>query len=267
VFSSKVHQIPDASRQAKGMPIINLPGVQVESGEVPMATITLRDFTAGTYLVLATRRGIVKKTPLEQFEKVRSSGIIAITLAENDELAWVDTATGSDDIIIATAKGKIARFHETEVRPMGRPAGGVIGIRLARQGDSVISMSVVQPDADLLVLTETGYGKRVPLTEFRVKHRGGQGVQLIALEGRKTGDVAAVQQVTEADEELFLISSGGQVIRTETNTINRYSSGARGVIVMRLAEGDQVVAISAFEAGLAEQGTIDDNDPGDGPTA
>ena len=267
VFSSKVHQIPDASRQAKGIPIINLPGVQVESGEVPMATIMLHDFKAGTYLVLATRRGIVKKTPLEQFEKVRSSGIIAITLDEQDELAWVDTATGHDDIIIATAKGKIARFHEVEVRPMGRPAAGVIGIRLARQGDAVISMSVVQPDADLLVLTETGYGKRVPLTEFRVKHRGGQGVQLIALEGRKTGDVAAVQQVTEADEELFLISSGGQVIRTETNTINRYSSGARGVIVMRLAEGDRVVAIAAFRAGLAEQGTIEDNDPGDDPTA
>jgi DNA gyrase subunit A len=268
VFSSKVHQIPDASRQAKGIPIINLPGVQVEQGELPMATITLHDFRAGTYLVLATRRGIVKKTPLEQFEKVRSSGIIAITLDEDDELAWVDTATGHDDIIIATAKGKIARFHETEVRPMGRPAAGVIGIRLARQGDAVISMSVVQPDADLLVLTETGYGKRVPLTEFRVKHRGGQGVQLIALEGRKTGDVAAVQQVTEKDEELFLISSGGQVIRTETNTINRYSSAARGVIVMRLAEGDRVVAIAAFRAGLAEQGAIGDNDPpGDGPSA
>jgi DNA gyrase subunit A len=268
VFSSKVHQIPDASRQAKGIPIINLPGVQVDSGEVPVATITLRDFTAGTFLVLATRRGKVKKTALEQFEKVRSSGIIAITLDDDDELAWVDTATGEDDIIIATALGKIARFHETEVRPMGRPAAGVIGIRLARKGDSVISMSVVQPDADLLVLTETGYGKRVALTEFRVKHRGGQGVQLIALEGRKTGDVAAVQQVTESDEELFLISSGGQVIRTETNTINRYSSSARGVIVMRLAEGDRVVAIGAFRAGLAEQGAIDDNDaPGDGPTA
>jgi DNA gyrase subunit A len=268
VFSSKVHQIPDASRQAKGIPIINLPGVQVESGEVPMATITLHDFKAGTYLVMATRKGIVKKTPLEQFEKVRSSGIIAITLDEDDELAWVDTASGNDDIIIATALGKIARFHETEVRPMGRPAAGVIGIRLARKGDAVISMSVVQPEADLLVLTETGYGKRVPLTEFRVKHRGGQGVQLIALEGRKTGDVAAVQQVTEADEELFLISSGGQVIRTETNSINRYSSGARGVIVMRLAEGDRVVAIAAFRAGLAERDGIGDNDaPGDGPDA
>jgi DNA gyrase subunit A len=264
VFSSKVHQIPDASRQAKGIPIINLPGVQVEAGEVPMATIMLSGFDAGSYLVMATRRGVIKKTALDQFEKVRSSGIIAITLDEDDELAWVGVATGRDDIIIATALGKIARFHETEVRPMGRPAAGVIGIRLARKGDAVISMSVVQPDADLLVLTETGYGKRVPLTEFRVKHRGGQGVQLIALEGRKTGDVAAVQQVTEADEELFLISSGGQVIRTETNSINRYSSGARGVIVMRLAEGDKVVAIAAFRAGLADRGTIGDNDDPEG---
>ena len=259
VFSTKVHEIPDASRQAKGIPIINLPGIQVDAGEVPMATITLSGFEAGSFLVMATRKGIIKKTPLEQFEKVRSSGIIAITLDDDDELAWVDVASGHDDVIIATALGKIARFHETEVRPMGRPAAGVIGIRLARKGDAVISMSVVQPDADLLVLTETGYGKRVPLTEFRVKHRGGQGVQLIALEGRKTGDVAAVQQVTEADEELFLISSGGQVIRTETNSINRYSSGARGVIVMRLAEGDKVVAINAFRAGLAERETIDDN--------
>ena len=223
VFSAKVHDIPDASRQAKGIPIINLPGVQVDSGEVPMATIMLPDFKAGSYLVLATRKGIVKKTPLEQFEKVRSSGIRAITLRDDDELAWVDVSTGEDDVIIATAQGKLARFSEGEVRAMGRDAAGVIGIRLARKGDSVVGMSVVQPESDLLVLTETGYGKRVPLTEFRRKHRGGQGVGLIALEGRKTGDVAAVQQVTEEDEELLLISAGGQVIRTETNTINRYS--------------------------------------------
>ena len=259
VFSTKVHQIPDASRQAKGIPIINLPGIQVEAGEVPMATITLPDFTAGSFLVLATRLGVIKKTPLDQFERVRSSGIRAIVLNGTDELAWVDVSTGQDDIILATALGKLARFSESEVRAMGRDAAGVIGIRLARKGDNVVSMSVVQPGADLLVLSETGYGKRVPLTEFRRKHRGGQGVQLMALEGRKTGDVAAVQQVTDEDEELILISAGGQVIRTETNSINRYSSGARGVIVMRLEEGDRVVGIAAFRAGLAEQGAIGDN--------
>src|SRR5215218_809995 len=264
VFSAKVHAIVDASRQAKGTPIINLPGVQVEAGEVPMATIVLPNFEPGHYLVMATLKGIIKKTPLEQFERVRSTGIRAITINDNDELAWVDVSSGEDDVIIATAQGMIARFDEDEVRPMGRDAAGVIGIRLLkREGDSVVAMTVVDPTADLLVLTETGYGKRVGLGEFRKKHRGGQGVRLIALEGRKTGLVAAVQQVTEEDEELLLISAGGQVIRTDVRTINRYSPHARGVIVMRLAEGDRVVAIAAFRAGLAEQdGMGDDGEPG-----
>jgi DNA gyrase subunit A len=142
----------------------------------------------------------------------------------------------------------------------------VIAIRLARVGDFVVSMSVVQPDADLLVLTETGYGKRVPLTEFRTMHRGSQGVRLISLEGRKTGDVAAVQQVTELDDELLLISAGGQVVRTDVNTINRQHAQARGVITMRMNEGDRVVAISAFRMSLADGTVIGDNDePGVGP--
>src|SRR6266566_1906558 len=265
VFSAKVHMIPDASRQAKGIPIINLPGVQVEAGEVPMATITLHDFEPGHFLVMATRRGIIKKTPLEQFERVRATGIRAITIDDKDELAWVDVSGGDDDVIIATAQGKIARFHETDVRAMGRDAAGVIGIRLARAGDFVVSMSVVQLETDLLVLTETGYGKRVQLSEFRTMHRGSQGVRLISLEGKKTGDVAAVQQVTELDEELLLISAGGQVIRTDTNTINRYSPSARGVIVMRLAEGDRVVGIAAFRPGLADRDAIGDNGGPDEP--
>jgi len=260
VFSAKVHAIVDASRQAKGTPIINLPGVQVEGGEVPVATIVLPNFEPGHFLVMATRRGFIKKTPLEQFERVRSTGIRAITIHDNDELAWVNVSGGADDVILATSQGMLARFEEDEVRPMGRDAAGVIGIRLLKkEGDSVVAMSVVQPEADLLVLTETGYGKRVGLGEFRKKHRGGQGVRLIALEGKKTGLVAAVQQVTDEDEELLLISAGGQVIRTETNSINRYSSGARGVIVMRLAEGDRVVAIAAFRSGLAERDGIEDN--------
>src|SRR4051812_11078007 len=259
VFSAKVHAIPDASRQAKGLPIINLPGVQVEAGEVPMATICLPTFAAGSYLVMATKQGRIKKTPLEQFERVRSTGIRAITIDDSDELAWVDVSSGEDDVIIATAQGMLARFHESEVRPMGRDAAGVIGIRLRRDGDAVVSMSVVQPTAELLVLSETGYGKRVPLTEFRPKHRGGQGVRLIALEGRKTGVVAAVQQVDDRDEELVLISAHGQVVRTDVRTVNRYSPGARGVIVMRLNEGDRVVGIAAFRPGLAEALLSDDN--------
>ena len=259
VFSSKVHQIPDASRTAKGIPIINLEGVQVEPGEVPTATITLPNFEKGHNLVMATRQGVIKKTAIEQFEKVRSSGIRAITVNEGDDLAWVEVSSGRDDVVLATAEGRIARFNEDEVRAMGRDAAGVIGIRLSRPGDHVVAMSVVHPEADLLVLTETGYGKRVRLSEFRTMHRGSQGVRLISLEGRKTGRVAAVALVTEADEELLLISAGGQVVRTDVKTINRYSSAARGVIVMRLNEGDQVAGIAVFRAGLAEHRALGDN--------
>jgi DNA gyrase subunit A len=259
VFSSKVHAVPDASRTAKGIPIVNLEGVQVEAGERVLAVITLPDFEKGHNLVMATRRGIIKKTPVEQFERVRSTGIRAITVAEDDALAWVGISSGRDDIVLATALGRLARFSETEVRPMGRDAAGVIGIRLARRGDEVVGMGVVQPDADILVLTETGYGKRVSLRDFRRKHRGSQGVGLIPIEGSKTGRVAAVELVTETDEELLLISSSGQVVRTDVKSVNRYGSGARGVIVMRLHEGDTVAGIAVFREGLAEQRGIDHN--------
>ena len=137
VFSAKVHSIPDASRQAKGMAIINLPGVQVESGEVPVATICLPDFEPGHYLVLATRRGVIKKTALEQFERVRSTGIIAISVDDDDELAWVDVSGGGDDVIIATAHGQDRALRRGRRAADGpRPAGGVIGIRLANKGDA-----------------------------------------------------------------------------------------------------------------------------------
>jgi DNA gyrase subunit A len=264
VFSSKVHEIPDASRQAKGMPIINLEGVQVESGERVLAVITLPDFEPGHNLVMATVNGIVKKTAIEKFERVRSTGIRAITVADDDKLAWVAVSSGSDDIFLATAMGRIARFNESEVRAMGRDAAGVIGIRLGRRGDHVVGMGVIEPGDDILVLTETGYGKRVANTEFRAKHRGGQGVRLISLEGAKSGRVASVELVDESDEELLLISSSGQVVRTDVQSINRYGSAARGVIVMRLNEGDTVAGIAVFREGLALQRGVGENEP-DGP--
>ena len=268
VFSCKVHAVPDASRQAKGVPIINLEGIQVESGERVLAVITLAHFEVGHNLVMATRKGIVKKTPVEQFGKVRSTGIRAITVAEDDALAWVAISSGSDDIVLATIEGRIARFPEKEVRPMGRDAAGVIGIRLARKGDEVVGMGVVEPGADILVLTETGYGKRVALDEFRTKHRGSQGVRLIPIEGRKTGPVAAVELVSEADEELLLISREGQVVRTDVKSVARYGSGARGVAVMRLNAGVEVAGIAVFRAGAPEGLDIGDNaGPEDGAGA
>jgi len=264
VFSSKVHAVPDASRQAKGMPIINLEGVQVESGERVLAVITLPNFEPGHNLVLATMRGIVKKTPIEKFERVRATGIRAITVAEGDKLAWVAVSSGEDDVLLATAMGRIARFKESEVRAMGRDAAGVIGIRLANKGDKVVGMGVINEGNDILVLTETGYGKRVANTEFRPKHRGGQGVRLISLEGTKSGKVASVELVDESDKELLLISSEGQVVRTDVQSINRYGSAARGVIVMRLNKGDTVAGVAVFREGLAEQHDVGENGD-DGP--
>ena len=260
VFSSKVHAVPDASRQAKGMPIINLEGVQVDSGERVLATVTLPNFEPGHNLVMATVKGVVKKTAIEKFERVRSTGIRAITVADDDALAWVAVSSGDDDIILATAMGRVAKFKEKEVRAMGRDAAGVIGIRLANKGDKVVGMGVVRKGNDILVLTETGYGKRVANTEFRPKHRGGQGVRLISLEESKSGVVASVELVDESDEELLLISREGQVVRTDVQSINRYGSAARGVIVMRLNEGDSVAGIAVFREGLAEQHGVGDND-------
>jgi DNA gyrase subunit A len=264
VFSSKVHQIPDASRQAKGIPIINLEGVQVESGERVLAVQTLRNFEPGGYLVMATVNGVIKKTPIEQFEKVRSTGIRAITVREGDDLAWVAASSGQDEIIIATAMGRIGRFNEDEVRPMGRDAAGVAGIRLAKAGDRVVVMSVVKPKSQILVLTETGYGKRGRVDDVRKTHRGAQGVTLIALEGRKTGRVAAVELVPDDAEELMLISSAGQMVRTDLAAIPVYGRQARGVIVMRLNEGDEVAGIAVFRADEPEK--IDAAPPDDYPS-
>jgi DNA gyrase subunit A len=263
VFSSKVHAIPaPAERTSKGIPVINLEGVQLDPGELVLAIVTTPNFERGSNLVMATRRGVIKKTPMEQFERVRSTGIRAITVAENDELAWVAVSTGEDDIVLATSMGRIGRFNESEVRPMGRDAAGVIGIRLAKQGDMVVGMRVVKPGNDILVLTETGYGKRVALSDFRRMHRGSQGVRLISLEGGKTGQVAAVELVDEQAEELLLISKEGQVVRTDVQSVNRYGSSARGVIVMRLNEGDVVAGIAVFRADARE--AIEGADPADG---
>jgi DNA gyrase subunit A len=221
--------------------------------------ITIPNFEKGHNLVMATVKGIIKKTPIEQFERVRSTGIRAITVSEDDALSWVAVSSGHDQVILATAKGSLAKFSETEVRPMGRDAAGVIGIRLANKDDRVVGMGIADDEAMLIVLTETGRGKRVRVGDFRRKHRGGQGVRLIPLEGAKTGNVAAIQLVAEDADELMLISAAGQVVRTDVNSVSRQSSAARGVIVMRLNDGDEVAGIAVFRQGLAEQRAMTDN--------
>ena len=252
VFITKVHTLPEASRQAKGIPIINLPGVQVDPGEYVSAIITLPQFEPDHYMAMATRGGMIKKTSLAEYAKIRSNGLIAISLVEGDELRWVGLTDGQDDIILATRKGQAARFHENEVRPMGRDTRGVTGIRL-RPGDEVIGMEVVRPGAELLVVTEQGYGKRTALDEFPVKHRATGGVIANSL-NNETGDVAAVRVVGNEDEEMMLITEEGTILRTEVSSVNRYRRASRGVTVMKPGPDDRIVSIAVF---------VDDRPPED----
>jgi DNA gyrase subunit A len=244
VFITRVHTLPEATRQAKGLPIVNLPGVQVDSGEYVSAIITFPQFEPDHYMVMATKGGMIKKTSLAEYAKIRANGLIAISLVDGDELRWVGLTDGQEDVILATRKGQAARFHEHEVRPMGRDTRGVTGIRL-RKGDEVVGMEIVMPEAELLVVTEQGYGKRTPLDEFPVKHRATGGVIANSL-NRDTGDVAAVRVVGREDEEMMLITELGTILRTEVSSVNRYRRPSRGVTVMRPGEGDRIVSIAVF---------------------
>jgi DNA gyrase subunit A len=255
VFITKVHTLPEASRQAKGLPIINLPGVQVESGEYVSSIVALPRFEPDHYMVMATRRGMIKKTSLAEYAKIRANGLIAINLVGGDELRWVGVSDGQSDIILATRKGRAARFHEAEVRPMGRDTMGVTGIRLRLPGDEVIGMEVVVPEAELLVVTEQGYGKRTPFSDFPVKHRATGGVIANSLNA-DTGDVAAIRMVGRDDEELMLITQEGTILRTEVSSVNRYRRASRGVTVMKPSGEDRIVSIAVF---------VDDRPPEDAP--
>jgi DNA gyrase subunit A len=245
VFITKVHTLPEASRQAKGLPIINLPGVQVEQREYVSAIINLPGFEPDHYLFMATRRGMVKKTSLAEYAKIRANGLIAINLQDGDELQWVGLSDGQSDVILATRNGQAARFHEHEVRPLGRDTMGVSGIRL-RPGDEVIGMEVAQlPTQQLLVVTEQGYGKRTDVADFPVKHRATGGVIANSL-NRETGDVAAIRLVGRDDEEMMLITEDGTILRTEVSSVNRYRRASRGVTVMKPGADNRVVSITVF---------------------
>jgi DNA gyrase subunit A len=253
VFITKVHALPEASRHAKGLPIVNLPGVQVDSGEYVSAIISLPRFEPDHYLVMATRRGKIKKTSLAEYAKIKANGLIAINLVDGDELRWVDLSDGGDDILIATRNGQAARFTEREVRAMGRDTMGVTGIRL-RRDDEVIGMQVIrEPSQQLLVVTEQGYGKRTIVSDFPVKHRATGGVIANAL-NKETGAVAAVRLVGQDDEEVMLITQEGTMLRTQVASVNSYRRASRGVTVMKPAEDDRIISIAVFvDEGLPEE--------------
>ncbi|MHB0871569.1 MAG: DNA gyrase subunit A [Chloroflexota bacterium] len=239
VFQLKAYEVPEATRQAKGLPIVNL--ISLDPRDTVTAVEAVPNFEAGDYFVMATRRGEVKKTPLRDFSTVRSNGLIAMSLEEGDELVYVHYCRKGDEVILVTEQGQATRFPETGLRAASRTSGGVRGIRLSPD-DRVVAMEIVDPDLDLLVVTTDGYGKRTPLEEFASHGRGGSGVRALRVTER-TGPVAAARVVKPTDE-LMAISSGGLVIRTPVESISRLGRDTQGVSVMDLREGDKVASIS-----------------------
>jgi len=233
----KVYEIPEASRHAKGKAIINL--IPLEENEKITAFVPVKEFDDKHYLFMATKKGTVKKTNLIEYSRPRKGGIIGITLEPNDELVSVELTSGNDQIVLASRKGLAVRFKEQDVRACGRSAIGVRGIRL-RENDEVIGMVIADDTKQLLSITENGYGKRTAVTEYRLIGRGGSGVINIQCSERN-GDVVAIASVIEEDE-IVAISKNGIIIRVPVRNISLVGRNTQGVRIMKLDEGDKVVA-------------------------
>jgi DNA gyrase subunit A len=254
VYRLKVHELPLAGRNAKGKHIVNL--LPLRQDEKICAVINTRNFdeSDGKYLILGTRKGIVKKTLFASYNtKLKADGIIAIKIREDDELLAVRNTSGDDDIMMISRLGQAIRFHEADVRPTGRSASGVHGMRL-RKGDEVISMDIARDDSDLFVITENGFGKRTPISEYRITGRGGLGVRTVALTDRK-GYLVGVKVVRE-NHEIMLQSRDGVMIRVRADGISRHGRATQGVKVMNMREGDVVSAIARMV--VSESGATDE---------
>jgi DNA gyrase subunit A len=258
VYQLKAHEVPDTSRQAKGLPLVNL--VSLEPGELVTGLIAVRDFNSdGAYLVLATRQGKIKKTPLTDYSAVRSTGIIALNLEPGDSLAAARLSHGNSDVLVATRKGQAIRFAETDVRPMGRATAGVSAIRLAK-GDDVVSMDVVRPDskASLLIVSTKGIGKRTLVKGFPRQGRAGGGVRAMGLTD-KSGEVAIARMVFP-DDDLVVISTSGQVIRMFADSIPHKQRPAQGVVIMNMKGKDEVASIARIPRTDATGKLLGDDD-------
>ncbi len=242
MYKIKAYQIAESSRNAKGTAIVNL--IEIEKDEKITAMIPIREFVEGEYLTMVTRNGLVKKTDIMEYATTRKGARIAIGLREDDELIDVLKTDGSADIIIATRNGMCIKFKETDVRPMGRGASGVTGIRL-NKGDQVINAEVCRDGATVLTVTENGYGKRTALDEYKVQNRAGKGVSGYKLTD-KTGLVAGMK-VVDIEDDLMAITSEGIIIRTSISEISEFGRVTQGVRVMRLDDGVKVVSIERTE--------------------
>ncbi len=244
VFATKVYELPEGSRVSKGQALVNF--LQLGSEEYTTGVLTLSKKNEAKFLIMATQKGFIKKVPREEFAKVRRSGMIAITLRSDDELKWVDCSAGDDQVILSTENGQAIRFNEKDIRPMGRSASGVTGMRL-KNGDRIISMDVIRKSVDaknltVLIVTENGLGKQTELSYYKVQNRAGSGIKTLKVTP-KTGKIVFMYILDNGQEhDLVLISKSGQTIRTPLNNVSTLGRATQGVRVMRLDENDKVAS-------------------------
>ncbi len=243
VYRLKAYEIPEASRHARGSAIVNL--LPLEKGETISAVITTKDFPEDEYLMFATAQGMVKKTSMKLYTHIRRDGLIAINLKEDDSLIAVRRVAPEEEVIMVSSAGKAIKWKEDEVRSMGRGTMGVRGMKVDAD-TRVLGMEIAQPDTDLLVITELGYGKRTPVSEYPSHHRGGQGVYTITMTEKK-GLLAAMKIVAQTDE-VMIITEEGIIVRTPVAEISRLGRSTQGVRVMNVADKDKVTAVAVTES-------------------
>jgi len=260
VFQVPVHELPKASRQAKGTPLVNL--VQLSRDEIVTAMLVVKNEQfGGDSLIMTTRLGTIKKTPVKAFENVRKSGLIAIKLRDGDSLNWVRQVNAGERVMIVTREGKCIQFEETDVRPMGRSSMGVRGIKL-RTGDQVVEMDIVRdPKADLLVIMENGLGKRTPVEEYRFQTRGGSGVKTANLNAKTGKLVGAKVLESDAQGDILIVSKNGVMIRTNLKSVPSRGRATQGVYIMRVKSNDLVASMSIIDTDSEnfEETTVEDN--------
>ena len=254
-YRLKCYEVPEGSRTSKGVNIANL--LPIAQDEKVTSMIRVQEFDGESYLVMVTKNGIIKRTQLSAFDTARKGGVIAVNLDEGDELSWVRLTTGDDELLVATRFGMAIRFHESDVRPMGRTARGVKAITL-KEGDTVVGMSVLREGGLVLTVSETGFGRLSPIGDYRVQHRGGLGI--LNYRVKQYGDVAAIK-VVDPEDDLILISSGGVIIRIHADTIRECSRPSKGVLLMRIT-GDSRVVTVARTARSDEEETAQPEDDG-----
>jgi len=259
VFRMKTYEVPAVGLNAKGIAIVNL--LQLQPEEKVSAVVNISQKNDAANLIMCTVRGVVKKTPFDQYQNVRNSGLIAINLDSGDELKWIRMTSGDNEVVISTAQGQAIRFHEKGARPMGRVARGVRGIRL-RPGDCVIGMDVVEEGSSIFVISEFGYGKRTKIAQFTAHARGGVGIRS-AVVNSKTGKLIGVKTLSGDDtQEVILISSAGQTIRLGLKNIPGLGRATQGVRIMRLNDKDSVVSLALVDK---VEGEDDDQEEPDQP--